>query len=81
MGSSLSHYKQPAETSKRFNLRFIHHRLPTGEMQFTHDHRCPHCQLIFDPKVHMIISFNALKHQLKKRLDSIELILEGTFLS
>ena len=36
------------KTFKRFNLRSIHHRLPTGMMQYTHDHRCPHYQLIFD---------------------------------
>ena len=36
------------KTFKRISLRFIYHRLLKGKMQYTHDHRCPHCQLIFD---------------------------------
>ena len=66
------------KTFKRFNLRFIHHRLPTGKMQFTNDHRCPHCQLIFDtntPHDHFLQCSKTTTEK-KQRLDSIENILD-----
>ena len=65
------------KTSKRFNLIFINHRLPTGNMQFTPDHRCLHCQHIFDintPYDHFLQYPQTWIE--KKRLDSIELILD-----
>ena len=32
---------------KRFSLRFIHHRLPTGNMLFDSPHPCPYCKITF----------------------------------
>ena len=66
------------KTFKRFNLRFIHDRLPSGKMQYTHDHRCPHCRLVFDtntPHDHFLQYYQTAIEK-KQRLDSIEKILD-----
>ena len=66
--------------SKLFKLIFIHRRLPTGKIQFTYDHRCPHCHLIFDintPHNHFLQCPQTLIDK-KQRLASIELILDRT---
>ena len=66
------------KTFKRFNLRFIHDRLPSGKMQYTHDHRCPHCRLVFDtntPHDHFL-QYYQTSIEKKQRLDSIEKILD-----
>jgi len=37
-----------SSSKRRTAIRFMHHRLPTGKMQFTAPHPCPHCKRIFD---------------------------------
>ena len=37
------------DSLKRFSLRFIHHRLPTGKMLFTYPNSCPYCKSPFTP--------------------------------
>ena len=37
---------------KRCIRRFIHHRLPTGKMQFLNRSRCPHCDTMFNNETH-----------------------------
>ena len=66
------------KTFKRFNLRFSHHRLPAGKMQFTNDHRFTHCQLIVDTNTPHDHFFQCSKTttEKKQRLDSIEKILD-----
>ena len=41
-----------SHSKKRFIRRFIHHRLPTGKMQFLNRSRCPHCDTMFDNDTH-----------------------------
>ena len=36
-----------SKTNEPFNLRFIHHRLPTRRIKFSHDHRCPRYHDLF----------------------------------
>ena len=37
------------DSLKRFALRFIHHRLPTGKMVFVSPNSCPYCKIPFTP--------------------------------
>ena len=37
---------------KRCIRRFIHHRLPTGKMQFLNRSRCPNCDTMFNNETH-----------------------------
>jgi len=41
-----------SHSKKRFIRRFIHHRLPTGKMQFLNRSRCPHCDTMFNNETH-----------------------------
>ena len=59
---------------RRTALRFIHHRLPTGKMQFSFKHACPYCTCLFTSSTkhdHFLIC-EASQEIKMKRLTSIE---------
>ena len=66
-----------SSTKKRTALIFIHHRIPTGNMQISLHHACPHCNCNFSsstPHDHFMTcdSSAQLKH---KRLKTVETAL------
>ena len=65
------------ETRKRHAIRFIHHRLPTGKMQFGLKHPCPHCKIVFDHNSdhdHFLTCIKS-EDQKFKRIQKIELVM------
>ena len=65
------------ETRKRHAIRFIHHRLPTGKMQFGLKHPCPHCKIEFDQNSdhdHFLTCLMS-EDQKFKRIKKIELVM------
>ena len=58
-------------------LRSIHHRLPTGNMQFSLQYSYPHCKISFDQYSdhdHFVI-FPKAEKQKEARIKKIELIM------
>ena len=47
-----NYIRKLSHSKKRFIRRFIHHRLPTGKMQFLNRSRCPHCDTMFNNETH-----------------------------
>ena len=65
------------ETRKRHAIRFIHHILPTGKMQFGLKHPCPHCKIVFDYNSDHDHFLTCLKSEDQnfKRIQKIELVM------
>ena len=52
LGSLFELHPQALSLQKKFIRRFIHHRLPTGKMQFVYRSRYFHCDTIFNNATH-----------------------------
>ena len=65
------------ETKKQHVIRFIHHRLPTGKVQFGLKIPCIHCNIPFDQDSdhdHFLICKNSEDKKFK-RIKKIELVM------
>ena len=61
-------------SKRRTAIRFMHHQLPTGKMQFTAPYPCPYCTQIFDQSSehdHFLLCKKPIQDK-EKRIEKLE---------